>query len=103
LSLKSLVDSIKKQLLPYRHPEDINRDETRWKVDDSDYLRDWLVNTLKSCSRRNKCDKKGRCVYYEYSDRAKANYRICRELILLMENGRIIVNKAEIDGEEKGQ
>lgn len=86
-----LIDLIKQQLLPYRHPKDIGSAERRWSVEDSDYLRDWLLEALKSCYRRNKCEKRGKCVHYEYSDQARANYRICKEFILLMENGSITV------------
>jgi len=91
VTIKNLVDLIKKQLLPYRHPEDINRDETKWEITESDYLRDWLLSTLKSCFKRNKCEKKGKCIYYEYSDQARNNFRICKEFILLIEGGSIDV------------
>ena len=86
---------LQKQLSPYKHIEDIKTDGSRWGLKEGDYLRDWFLQTLKSCMRRNKCSKRERCCYFEYSDQAKNNFRVCNYIILMLENGLLEITPVE--------
>jgi len=85
--LEKLILEIKKQLLPYHHEHDVERGCQRWGVEDGDCLTSWIAGQLATCRHKNRCDKRGLCAYYSYSDLAKKNYEICREVILILENG----------------
>ena len=85
--LEKLIKELRKQLLPYHHDHDIERGRKRWEVGEEEYLTSWLARHLEMCRDRNRCAKRGRCVFYEYGDLAKRNYEICYEFLLRMENG----------------
>jgi hypothetical protein len=87
--LEKLIIEIRKQLIPYRHEHDVERGCERWEVGDADLLSSWVAAQLAVCRRKSKCEKKGMCVFYSYSDLARKNYEICREMILLLENGDV--------------
>lgn len=84
-----LFEAIKKQLFPYSVGHDIERSFERWSVEGEDCLAAWVVEQLRSCRKRHKCEGRGLCVHYGHADLAKRNFEICREIILLMENGEI--------------
>jgi hypothetical protein len=85
--LEKLIDDIKKQLFPYRHEHDIARGCERWGVREGDCLTSWVAGQLDICRKKNKCADKRMCVFYSYSDLARKNFEICREVILVLENG----------------
>jgi len=84
-----LVEEIKKQLFPYSLEHDIERSCDRWKVGNEDCVTSWVVEQLRSCRKKNKCDKRSLCVYYSHGDLARRNFDICREIIILIENGDV--------------
>jgi hypothetical protein len=98
--LARLILDIRKQLIPYRNEHDIVRGCERWGVDDSDILTSWLASQLETCRRKNRCDAKGMCVFYSYSDLARKNYDICRQMILVLENGEARCSLIEGSEEE---
>ena len=85
--VEKLIAEIRKLLFPYHHEHDIGRSCERWKVENGDCLTSWMIGQLANCRQKNRCSAKGLCAYYSYSDIAKKNYEICREIILLLENG----------------
>ncbi len=85
--LEKLILEMRKHLIPYRHEHDVEKGCERWTVDESDVLTSWVAAQLAVCRRKNRCEKKGMCAFYSYSDLARRNYDICREMILLLENG----------------
>ncbi len=87
--LEKLIRDIKKQLFPYDHESDITRDQSRWEIDSSEYLESWFLEQLRICSGRNGCDRNGKCAHYSYSDQARRNYDICRQVRLMLEDGKI--------------
>lgn len=87
--LESLIREMRKQLLPYHHEHDIERGGQRWDVGTGEYLTSWIASQLKSCHDKNRCSKRGKCSFFSYSDLAKRNYAICREILLRIENGEI--------------
>jgi len=59
------------------------------------------IRALSSCCRKkNRCYKRRKCVYYDYSDLARRNFDICYELLLRIENGDIRL-KLEDNAEDK--
>ena len=96
--LEKLIFEIKKQLFPYHHEHDIEQGCERWGVEDGDCLTSWIAGQLWVCRQKNKCAKKRMCVYYSYSDLAKKNYEICREVMLTLENGDARCSFVEKDG-----
>jgi len=90
--IDELVQMIKKQLFPYRHERDIGMDSARWGVEDSEFITEWIKKMLKSCARRMRCESKGKCAHYEYSDQARKNYEICKMVVLMMENGLLRIS-----------
>jgi hypothetical protein len=93
--LEKLIKELRKQLLPYHHDHDLDSGERRWEVGREEYLSSWIARQLEMCHDRNRCDKRGRCVYYEYGDLAKRNFEICREVLLRMESGDITCSFTE--------
>jgi len=87
--LEKLMFEIKKQLLPYRHEQDIEKACERWDVSEEDCLTAWIADMLANCRKKNRCSKRELCAYYGYPDIARKNYDVCKEVILLMENGAI--------------
>lgn len=98
--LEKLILDIKKQLLPFHHEHDVERGCERWGVDDADCLTSWIAGQLSVCREKNKCGKKGMCIYYGYADLAKKNFEICREVILSFENGDARCIFVKKNGEE---
>jgi hypothetical protein len=90
--LEKLIAEIREQLLPYRHEHDVHKGCDRWDVEDEEALTSWVAAQLASCKKKNGCAKRGLCAYYTYADIAKKNFEICREVILLMEEGEIEVS-----------
>jgi hypothetical protein len=87
--LEKLIRDIQQQLLPYHHEHDIERGGKRWEVGRHEYITAWVANQIRNCHERNRCDKKGLCIFYEYRDLAKRSYDICYEVLLRLENGVI--------------
>jgi len=87
--LEKLIKELRKQLLPYHHDHDLESRRKRWEVGREEYLTSWLARHLAMCREKNRCSRRGRCVYYEYADLAKRNYEICYELLLRFESGDI--------------
>ena len=87
--LEKLIRDIRQQLLPYHHEHDIERGGERWEVDENEYITAWVANQIRHCHERNRCEKKGLCVYYDYRDLAKRNFDICYEILLRLESGDI--------------
>lgn len=100
--IEKLIKEIQKQLFPYNHESDISRDQSRWDVDPSEYLESWFLEHLRLCCHRSGCDKSEKCVYFSYSDQARRNYEICRQVRLLMEGGKIKCD-FENDNNDKAQ
>lgn len=98
--LEKLIKELRKQLLPYHHDHDLERGRKRWEVGKEEYLTSWLAQHLAMCREKNRCSKRGRCVYYEYGDLAKRNYEICYEFLLRMENGGITCGFANDSSDE---
>ena len=98
--LERLIMEIKKQLFPYHQEHDIERGRERWAIEESDYLTSWVVGQLDTCRKKSKCAEKGMCVFYSYSDLARKNFEICRELILAFENGEAACKFTEKKGGE---
>lgn len=97
--LERLIFDIRKQLFPYHHEHDIERGCERWEVQDGDCLTSWIAGQLGICRKKNGCSEKRMCAFYSYSDLARKNYEICREIILVLENGEARVNLVETEGE----
>lgn len=93
--LDRLIAQIKKQLFPYSHASDVARSCERWSVEDADCLTSWAAEQLRNCRAKNKCTSGGLCVYYSHGDLAERNYSICREIILLLENGDLRLDKLD--------
>jgi hypothetical protein len=87
--LEKLIRDMRRQLFPYSHEHDTERDGGRWDVDRKEYISSWLAANLHSCRKKNRCYKRRKCVYYDYSDLARRNFDICYELLLRIENGDI--------------
>ncbi|MBN1884649.1 MAG: hypothetical protein JW876_03875 [Candidatus Krumholzibacteriota bacterium] len=87
--LRRLIDEMRRQLMPYHHKHDAERGADRWSVDEHEYLSSWIVAQLINCRSKNRCDRRGQCAYYSYSDMARRNFDICKEIILRMESGSI--------------
>ncbi len=87
--LEKLIMEIKKQLMPYRHEHDIDRGCERWEVQTGDCLTSWVAAQLAVCGKKNKCGEKKLCSFYSFSDIARKNYQICREITLMLESGDI--------------
>ena len=99
--LEKLIKELKKQLLPYHHDHDVESGRKRWEVGEEEYLTSWLARHLAMCRDRNRCAKRGRCVFYEYGDLAKRNYEICYEFLLRMENGSMACTFTEDSADEQ--
>jgi hypothetical protein len=97
--LEKLIAEIRKQLLPYRHEHDVERGCDRWEVGEEDSLTSWIAGQLASCRKKHGCAKRGLCAYYSYPDIATKNFEICREMLLLLENGEIECSFREKDPE----
>jgi hypothetical protein len=95
--LEKLIRDMRKQLFPYHHEADIERGGSRWNVETGEYLSSWLAGQLRNCRKKNRCERRGRCAYYNYSDLSKRNYEICYEILIRMESGEIT---CEIEGGE---
>ncbi|MBU8921041.1 MAG: hypothetical protein KOO63_04380 [Bacteroidales bacterium] len=87
--VEKLIKEMQKQLFPYHHEHDIERGMKRWDVGEGEYLSSWLLMQLKACHSKSGCDKRGKCIFYEYGDLAKRNFEICNEIQLRLENGDI--------------
>lgn len=87
--LEKLIREMRKQLFPYHHEHDIERGRERWGIDEAEYLESWILEQLRACHTKNRCEKHGRCAFYEYGDLAKRNFEICNEIQLRIENGSI--------------
>ncbi len=87
--LNRLIKELRKQLFPYHHEHDIERGGKRWKVENREYIASWLAEQLRSCRKKNRCDRRSRCAYYDYSDLSRRNYEICYEMMIRLENGEI--------------
>lgn len=98
--LEKLIRDMRKQLFPYHHEHDIERGRERWEIGEAEYIESWLLDQLRACHAKNRCEKDGRCVFYEYGDLAKRNYEICTEMQLRIENGSIKCSINEGDGKE---
>lgn len=99
--LEKLIVEIKKQLLPYHHEHDIERGCERWEVEEGDCLTSWVAGQLAVCGKKNKCADKKLCAFYSYSDLARKNYLICREVTLMLESGDARCNFTE-NGDKDG-
>jgi hypothetical protein len=97
--LETLINEMRKQLLPYHHEHDIERGQRRWSVDEGEYLSSWIGEQLRNCMKKNRCSRRGRCAFYSYSDLAKRNYEICYEVLMRLESGEIRT-KITDDGEQ---
>jgi hypothetical protein len=100
IELEKLIKELRKQLLPYHHDQDLESGRKRWEVGEEEYLTSWLAQHLSMCMERNRCAKRGKCVYYDYGDLAKRNYEICYEFLLRMESGGITCSFKEDSSEE---
>lgn len=87
--IERLIRDMRKQLFPYHHEHDIEQGQERWEVEEREYIESWILQHLKACHEKNRCGKRGRCVFYEYGDLAKRNFEICSRLQLHLENGDI--------------
>ncbi len=87
--LEKLIAEIRKQLLPYHHEHDVQKGCDRWDVSNEECVGAWIAEQLASCRKRNACAKRGLCAHYSYPDIAKKNFEICREMLLLLEEGEI--------------
>ncbi len=87
--LERLIREMRKQLFPYHHEHDIERGRERWRIDETEYIESWILEQLRACHAKNRCEKHSRCLFYEYGDLAKRNFEICNEIQLRIENGSI--------------
>jgi hypothetical protein len=87
--LEKLIRDIQRQLSPYDHEHDIERGAERWEVGTQEYITAWIAGQIRNCHQRNRCDKKGLCIFYNYRDLAKRNYDICYEIMTRLETGGI--------------
>ena len=92
------IKKIKKQLFPYKQDKDIEAQSVKWDVSTGEYITSWIRLNLINCRKSSGCNKQGRCRYFGYTDLAKQNYTICREMILRLGNGEI---KCDFEGESK--
>ncbi|MBD3178239.1 MAG: hypothetical protein GF417_00820 [Candidatus Latescibacteria bacterium] len=86
---EKFIKRIKKQLFPYKSERDIDSEGEKWGVSDEDYLTSWIRMVLVKCQKHSRCAEKQMCEYFSYSDIARENYRICSEMILMLESGEI--------------
>jgi hypothetical protein len=98
--LERLIKEVRKQLFPYHHEHDIERDRERWEVGNGEYLASWLSEQIRNCRKKNRCAKRGRCAFYDYSDLSKRNYEICREVLLRIDNGDVVCILKDENGEQ---
>ncbi|HMA75976.1 MAG TPA: hypothetical protein VKO43_01580 [Candidatus Krumholzibacteriaceae bacterium] len=97
-SEEMFIKKIMRQRFPYRPEKDIKSQSHKWEVTPGEYITSWLRLNLLNCRKENKCDRDQRCSFFSYSDLAKQNYSICREMILRLENGQI---KCDFDIDKK--
>jgi hypothetical protein len=97
--LEKLIKEIQQQLLPYHHEHDIERGGERWEIGRQEYITAWIAKQIRNCHERNRCEKKGLCVFYDYRDLAKRNFDICYEVLLRLESGGI---RCSLTGEGSG-
>ena len=83
------IKKIKKQLFPYKPDKDVEAQSDKWDVSPGEYITSWIRLNLINCRKSSGCEKEERCRYFGYTDLAKHNYTICREMILRLENGEI--------------
>jgi hypothetical protein len=102
MELKKLIQAMRKQLLPYQHESDTKRGGEMWEVGEDEYISAWIAGQLRVCRQKNRCFKRERCVFYEYSDISRKNYEICYELLLELESGNITCSLNE-DSEDKAE
>ncbi len=95
--LEKLIKEIRKQLLPYHHEHDVERGCERWDVENGDCLTSWVAGQLAACRKKNKCADKKLCAFYSYSDIARKNYTVCREIALMFESGEAMCSFIEKD------
>lgn len=100
--LEKLIREIQQQLLPYHHEHDIERGGERWEVGRHEYITAWIARQIRNCHERNRCEKKGLCVFYNYRDLAKRNFDICYEILLRLESGVIQCTLTGEEIEEEG-
>ncbi|HSG28615.1 MAG TPA: hypothetical protein VLA34_09060 [Candidatus Krumholzibacterium sp.] len=84
-----LIREMRKQLFPYHHEHDVERESERWDVEEGEYVASWLLQQLRVCHAKSRCQKRGKCVFFDYGDLAKRNFEICNEVQLRLENGDI--------------
>jgi hypothetical protein len=96
-SEETFISKIRKQLFPYRPEKDIEVQADKWDISEGEYITSWLRMNLINCRRANGCEKEERCRFFGYTDLAKQNYSICREMILRIENGEI---NCELEGKK---
>lgn len=84
---EKFIRRIKKQLFPYKSERDIDAEGEKWEVSDDEYITSWIGMVLMKCHRQHRCEQKQMCELFSYSDIARENYRICREIMLMIENG----------------
>lgn len=92
------IKMIMKQFFPYKHEKDIESERGKWEVSSGEYIASWLRLNLIKCRKKNGCAKRERCEFFDYTDLARQNFRICNEMILRLEDGGI---KCELTGEEE--
>jgi len=101
--LEKLIREIQQQLLPYHHEHDIERGSERWEVSRNEYITAWIAKQIRNCHERNRCEKKGLCVFYNYRDLAKRNFDVCYEILLRLESGALqCIHTGEEVEEEDG-
>ncbi len=98
--LEKLIADIRRQLLPYHHEHDVERGCDRWEVGESESLTAWIAEQLSNCAKRNACARRGACAFYSYPDIAQRNFEICREMVLLLEDGEIRASFRDKSGEK---
>lgn len=86
---EKLIRQIQQQLMPYHHEHDIERGGARWEVGRNEYITAWIAQQIRNCHERNRCEKKGLCIFYDYRDQAKRNFDICYEILLQLESGEL--------------
>jgi hypothetical protein len=92
---ENFIKKIKKQLFPYSPEKDIESQSVKWDISPEEYITSWVRQSLINCRKANGCDKNRRCRFFAYTDLAKQNYIICREMILRFENGGIMCKLLE--------
>ena len=99
--LEEMIREIRRQLIPYRHDQDIAKGFDRWDVNEEECMTAWLLSQIALCRKKSGCERRGSCVYYGYSDIAKRNYDICYEINLLLESGDLRLARSEGSSAEK--